>query len=63
MKFHDAEIRAMVALGVPRNIIAYWERGGGIGKTYAPVVAKVLGKSLEEILYPNEEKIVNGKHS
>ncbi|TSA00472.1 MAG: hypothetical protein D4R80_00970 [Deltaproteobacteria bacterium] len=59
MKFHDAEIRAMVALGVPRNIITYWENGGGIGKTYAPTVAKVLGKTLEEVLYPKEEK--NGK--
>jgi len=56
MTFHDAEIRAMVALGVPRNIIAYWEGGGGIGKTYAPTVAKVLGKTLEEVLYPKEEK-------
>jgi len=55
MTFQDAEIRAMVALGVPRNIIAYWEKGGGIGKTYAPIVAKVLGKKLEEVLYPKEE--------
>jgi len=55
MTFQDAEIRAMVALGVPRNIIAYWEKGGGIGKTYAPIVAKVLGKKLEEVLYPAEK--------
>ena len=54
-KFHDAEIRAMVALGVPRNIIAYWEKGGGVGKTYAPIVAKVLGKTLEEVLYPEKK--------
>lgn len=59
MKFHEAEIRAMMALGVPRNIITYWEGGGGIGKTYAPIVAQVLGKTLEEVLYPKEEK--NGK--
>jgi hypothetical protein len=58
MTFQDAEIRAMVALGVPRNIIAYWEKGGGIGKTYAPIVAKVLGKKLEEVLYPEDK---NGK--
>jgi hypothetical protein len=59
MIFNDDQKAHLETLGVPRQIVTYWEKGGGIGKKYAPDVAKVLRIPLEEVLYPKEEK--NGK--
>ena len=58
MKFNADQKAHLETLGVPRQIITYWEKGGGIGKKYAPAVAKALRKPLEEVLYPHEK---NGK--
>lgn len=59
MIFNSDQKAHLETLGVPRQMITYWEKGGGIGKKYAPAVSKVLRKPLEEVLYPHEEK--NGK--
>jgi hypothetical protein len=55
LKLHIAEIRALRALGVPPGIIYYVNKGGGVGKKYAPIFARVLGRTLEEVLYPDKE--------
>ena len=56
MKFHEAEIRAMKALGVPRQVIDYWVKDEETrpGARYAKIVAKVMGRSVEWVLYGDE---------
>jgi hypothetical protein len=58
VKFNDDQKAHLATLGVPRQMVEYWEKGGGIGKKYAPAVAKVLRKPVEEVLYPAD---TNGK--
>ena len=52
MIFNSDQKAHLKTLGVPRQIITYWEKGGGIGKKYAPAVSKVLRKTIVEVLYP-----------
>jgi len=56
MIFNSDQKAHLETLGVPRQMITYWEKGGGIGKKYAPAVSKVLRKTVVEVLYPEDEK-------
>ena len=55
MIFNSDQKAHLETLGVPRQMITYWEKGGGIGKKYAPAVSKVLRKTIIEVLYPKEK--------
>ena len=54
--FNDTERRFLYELGVPRGMVYLWERGNPIGKRYARQVAKVKGVTVEEVLYPPDDK-------
>lgn len=57
MRFNDDQKSHLLTLGVPRQMIEYWEKGGGIGKKYAPDVSKVLRRPLEDVLYPAKNNV------
>ena len=54
--FNDIERRFLYELGVPRGMVYRWENGQPIGKRYARQVAKVKGLTLEQVLYPPDDK-------
>ena len=54
--FNELERRFLYELGVPRGMIYLWENGQPIGKRYARQVAKVKGLTLEQVLYPPDDK-------
>ncbi len=56
MKFTDDQKRWLRAEGVPPQMIYHWERGAGIGRKYARIVGKVLGKNPIDVIDPIEPK-------
>jgi len=56
MTFTELERRFLYELGVPPEMILHWSKGQPVGKKYARQLAKVKGLSLEEVLYPHENK-------
>lgn len=62
MIFTDTERAWLRSEGVPRQVITYWESDESIrpGPKYAPIVAKVMRKSLEWVLYGDCMKQTGG---
>ena len=63
MKFTDDQKRWLLDTpGIERQHIYNWEQGGGMSIKYLPIVAKVKGTTIEELIGQllDEEK-KNGK--